>query len=146
MIAPVHRLLPKVWIYGHHASRMGFDAVFAELKPAEKVDVMISERRAGPVMMVGDGMNDAPALAAASVGIAMGSGAAAAADAADIFLLTDDLLKLPLARTVATQSRRIALQSVYVGLGPSIVGMLAAAVRLIPPVQGALVQEAIDVR
>jgi heavy metal translocating P-type ATPase len=127
------------------SSRMGFDAVFAELKPAEKVDVVISERRAGPVVMVGDGVNDAPALAAASVGIAMGSGAAAAAEAADIVLLTDDLLKLPLAQAVAIRSRGIALQSVYVGLGLSIIGMLAAAAGLIPPVQGALVQEAIDV-
>jgi heavy metal translocating P-type ATPase len=127
------------------SSRMGFDAVFADLSPTEKVDVVVNERRSGAVIMVGDGVNDAPALAAANVGIAMGSGAAAAAEAADVVLLTDDLLKLPLARAVAIQSRNIALQSVYVGLGLSIIGMFAAAFGLIPPVQGALVQEAIDV-
>ena len=127
------------------AARLGLDAVHADLAPAEKVDIILEERRGHAVIMVGDGVNDAPALAAANVGIAIGSGAAAAAEAADIVLLTDNLLRLPLARAIATRSRRIALQSVYVGLGLSIAGMLAAAAGYIPPVQGALIQEAIDV-
>lgn len=127
------------------SARMGLDAVHADLAPADKVDIVVAERRNDPVVMVGDGVNDAPALAAANVGIAIGSGAAAAAEAADIVLLTENLLRLPLARAIAARSRRIALQSVYAGLGLSIVGMLAAAAGYIPPVQGALIQEAIDV-
>jgi len=127
------------------SSRMGLDDVFSELEPTEKVDVLVKERQAGVVVMVGDGVNDAPALAAANVGIAMGGGAAAAAETADMVLLTDDLLKLPLAHAVAMRSRSIALQSVYFGLGLSLVGMLAAAYGLISPVHGALIQEVIDV-
>jgi P-type E1-E2 ATPase len=124
---------------------MHIDAVRAELKPREKVDIVLAERQSGPVIMVGDGVNDAPALAAANVGIAMGGGAAAAAEAADIVLLTENLLRLPLAYSIAIRSRRIALQSVYVGLGLSLIGMLGAAVGYIAPVKGALLQEAIDV-
>jgi P-type E1-E2 ATPase len=127
------------------ASNMGIDVVRAELTPSEKIDIVIAERKAGSVVMVGDGVNDAPALAAANVGIAMGSGAAAAAEAADVVLLTDNLLRLPLALAIAMRSRRLALQSVYIGLGLSIVGMCAAAAGLIAPVEGALIQEAIDV-
>jgi P-type E1-E2 ATPase len=127
------------------AARMGIDAVRAELAPSEKVDIVLAERQNGSVVMVGDGVNDAPALAAANVGIAMGGGAAAAAEAADIVLLTENLLRLPLARSIAIRSRQIALQSVYVGLGLSIVGMFAAAAGFIAPVQGALLQEVLDV-
>ena len=122
------------------------DAVQAELSPDQKVQVVLSERSGGPVMMVGDGVNDAPALAAADVGVAMGArGAAASAQAADVVLLVDQLGRIVTAVVIAQRSRRIALQSVIAGLGLSVLAMFAAALGFLPPVQGALLQELIDV-
>jgi P-type E1-E2 ATPase len=91
-------------------------------------------------------VNDAPALAVADVGVAMGArGAAASAEAADVVLLVDRLDRILPALRIAQRSRRIALQSVYAGIGLSFVGMVAAALGYLPPVQGALLQEVIDV-
>jgi P-type E1-E2 ATPase len=125
---------------------LGLDAVRAELTPDQKVLLVLTERKNGPVMMVGDGVNDAPALAAADVGVAMGArGAAASAEAADIVLLVDDLGRLVTGLQVARRSRRIALESVVAGVSLSAAGMVAAAFGHLTPVQGALLQEAIDV-
>lgn len=122
------------------------DAVHAGLTPNQKIALVQDEKRNGPVMMIGDGINDAPALAAADLGVAMGArGAAASAEAADVVLLVDHLERIPVAMQVAIRSRRIALQSVYAGLGLSIAGMIAAGLGYLTPVQGALIQEAIDV-
>ncbi len=122
------------------------DSVRSGLTPDQKVLVVISERKNGPVMMVGDGVNDAPALAAADIGLAMGArGAAAAAEAADVVFLVDDLGRLVPAIEIALRSRTIALESVYAGIGLSVIGMFAAAFGYITPVQGALLQEVIDV-
>ncbi|ESR23970.1 heavy metal translocating P-type ATPase [Lutibaculum baratangense] len=127
-------------------SDLDFNSVRAELTPDEKIMVVLSERKYGPVMMVGDGVNDAPALAAADVGVAMGArGAAASAEAADAVLLVDRLDRLLPGIEIAQGARRIALQSVYAGIGLSLVGMIAAALGYLTPVQGALLQEAIDV-
>jgi P-type E1-E2 ATPase len=122
------------------------DAVHAELTPDQKIAIVQGEKRHGPVMMIGDGVNDAPALAAADLGVAMGAkGAAASAEAADVVLLVDQLGKIPAAVQAAHWSRRIALQSVFAGIGLSIAGMIVAALGYLSPVQGALIQEAIDV-
>ena len=128
------------------AAGLPIDAVRSELTPDQKVMVVVSERKNGPVMMAGDGVNDAPALAAADIGLAMGArGAAAAAEVADVVLLVDDLGRLVPAIEIAQRSRVIALQSVYAGIGLSVIGMIAAAFGYITPVRGALLQEAIDV-
>jgi len=122
------------------------DLVRSELTPDQKVLVVLSERKNGPVMMVGDGVNDAPALAAADVGVAMGArGAAASAEAADVVLLVDQLDRILPAIKIACRSRIIALQSVVVGIGLSMVAMVAASFGILAPVQGALLQEVIDV-
>ncbi len=128
------------------ATALGIDTVLAERSPADKVEAVEGELGERKIAMVGDGINDAPALAAADVGIAMGArGAAASADAADVVLLVDRLDRLADALTVARRSRRIAWQSVSAGMALSVVAMLVAAFGWLPPVWGALLQELIDV-
>jgi heavy metal translocating P-type ATPase len=128
------------------ADGLSLDLVRSELTPDQKVLVVLSEHKNGPVMMVGDGVNDAPALAAADVGVAMGArGAAASADAADVVLLVDHLDRILPAITIARRSRFIALESVRAGIGLSTLAMIAAAFGFLKPVEGALLQEVIDV-
>ncbi|HEY2757218.1 MAG TPA: heavy metal translocating P-type ATPase [Pseudolabrys sp.] len=125
---------------------LSLDQVRSELTPDQKILVVLSERKNGPVMMIGDGVNDAPALAAADIGMAMGAkGAAASAEAADVVLLVDALDRVLPAIRIARRSRGIALQSVVAGMGLSVVAMIAAALGAITPVEGALLQEVIDV-
>ena len=125
---------------------LGLDGLRANLTPDQKVLLVLSERKHGPVMMVGDGVNDAPALAAADVGVAMGArGAAASAEAADVVLLVDRIDRLGPGIEIARASRRIAVESVVAGIGLSVLGMIAAAFGYLSPVQGALLQEVIDV-
>ena len=125
---------------------LDLDGVRSELTPDQKVLLVLTERKNGPVMMVGDGVNDAPALAAADVGVAMGArGAAASAEAADVVLLVDHLNRLMPGLEIARGSRKIALESVIAGIGLSVAGMIAAALGYLAPVQGAILQELIDV-
>jgi heavy metal translocating P-type ATPase len=125
---------------------LGLDGLRSDLTPDQKVLLVLTERKNGPVMMVGDGVNDAPALAAADIGVAMGArGAAASAEAADVVLLVDHLDRLLPGIEVAQRARRLALQSVAAGIGLSVAGMIAAAFGYLTPVEGALLQEVIDV-
>jgi heavy metal translocating P-type ATPase len=125
---------------------VGVDAILAERTPAEKVEAVLAERRWAPVVMVGDGLNDAPALASADVGVALGStGSSASSEAADVVLTVDRLDRLADALLVARRARAIALQSVLVGMGLSLAAMVAAALGALPVTVGAVLQEAIDV-
>jgi heavy metal translocating P-type ATPase len=129
-------------------SAIGVDSIMAERTPAEKLAIVATERAdsGGLVVMVGDGINDAPSLAAADIGVAMGArGATAASEAADIVIVVDRLDRLAEAILIARRSRRIALQSVVLGIGLSVLAMVAAAFGLLPPVAGAILQELIDV-
>ncbi|WP_059016946.1 heavy metal translocating P-type ATPase [Mycobacterium sp. M26] len=124
---------------------LGLDEVAAQQTPADKVARVRAEREKAVTAMVGDGVNDAPALAAADVGIAMGArGSTASSEAADIVLTADRLDRLADAKLIARRSRRIAVQSAGVGMGLSLVAMGFAAFGWLPPAAGALLQEGID--
>ncbi len=124
---------------------LGLDEVAAQQTPEDKVARVRVERERAVTAMVGDGVNDAPALAAADVGVAMGArGSTASSEAADIVLTADRLDRLADAKLIARRSRRIAVQSAVVGMGLSLVAMGFAAVGLLAPAAGALLQEGID--
>jgi len=130
------------------AAAIGVDAVLAERTPTDKVDAVAQEKAQadGILVMVGDGINDAPALATADVGVAMGArGATASSEAADVVITVDRLDRLPEAIRIAARSRSIAVQSVVAGMAMSLVAMLVATTGVLPPVVGAMIQEAIDV-
>jgi heavy metal translocating P-type ATPase len=125
---------------------LGVDRVYAERAPEEKVEVLRLVRAEGVTAMVGDGINDAPALALADVGIAMGArGATAASEAADVVLTSDRFEGVAEAIMIARRTHRIARESVFAGMGLSLLAMMFAAVGAITPIPGALLQEVIDV-
>ncbi|MCE0508188.1 cadmium-translocating P-type ATPase [Microbacterium sp. KKR3/1] len=126
------------------AHQVGISEVHAELLPPEKVR-LAAELHPRPVMMVGDGVNDAPVLAAADIGIAMGAkGATAAGDAADVVILVDSLAKVVDALSIGRHTLRVALTAIWIGIGLSVGLMLVAMTGVIPAVAGALVQELVD--
>lgn len=125
---------------------LGVDAVQSEHTPEQKVQSVVNERANDVTVMVGDGVNDAPALAAADVGIAMGArGASASSEAADAVIVVDRLDRVAEAVLIARRARSIAVQSVLAGMALSGFGMVLATFGVLPPVAGAFFQEAIDV-
>jgi heavy metal translocating P-type ATPase len=125
---------------------LGADLVLSEHTPEQKVQAVLHERARGVTVMVGDGVNDAPALAAADVGIAMGArGATASSEAADAVIVVDRLDRVAEALLIARRARNIAVQSVLAGMALSGFGMVLATFGVLPPVAGAFFQEAIDV-
>ena len=143
-----------ILLSGDHASvtrafgdAAGIQEVYGDLLPADKAQFVTDLRAKGnAVMMIGDGINDAPALTAANVGVALaGHGAGITAEAADVILLVDSLDRVSDAVDIASRTMRIARQSIRVGLGLSVVAMGVAAFGALPPVAGAVLQEAIDV-
>lgn len=128
----------------HVARRLGIDDVRADLLPEDKV-VAVQELPRRLVMMVGDGVNDAPVLAAADVGVAMGArGSTAASESADVVVMTDDLWKVAEAVSIGRRTLDVALQSIWIGIALSIGLMLVAALGHIPAIVGALTQEVVD--
>ena len=125
---------------------LDLDSVLAERVPSDKVDAVRSEQRLHPTIMVGDGINDAPALAAADVGIALGAGgSSASSEAADVVILADRLDRVGEAIMIAQRAWRIAIESIVAGMALSTLAMLAGTFGWLMPVPAAIVQEVIDV-
>jgi cation transport ATPase len=127
------------------AGEVGITEVLSSQSPEDKVAVVKAEARLAKTMFVGDGINDAPAMQAATVGVAFGQNSDITAEAADAVVLQPSLGKVDELIHIGRRMRRIVMQSAVGGMAVSMVGMLLAAAGYLPPVAGAVAQEVIDV-
>ena len=127
------------------AARVGLDEAYASVSPEEKLRMVREETLRGPTVFLGDGINDAPAMTAATVGIAFGQNNDVTAEAADAVVLDSSLERLDELLHIGARMRRIALQTAIGGIALSVIGMGLAVFGLLPPVAGAIAQEVIDV-
>ena len=151
-LAPVHGLTRVMLVSGDRerevrwlAELVGITEVHAEVSPEGKLAIVEQAVAQAPTLFVGDGINDAPALAAATVGIAMGTASDVTTEAAGAVIMDQALERVDELFHIARRMRSIALQSAVGGMVASLVGMAFAAAGLLPPAAGALVQEGIDV-
>jgi heavy metal translocating P-type ATPase len=126
------------------AESVGITEVHAGKSPEEKVSIVKQETAKARTLFVGDGINDAPALLAATVGVAFGSQNDITTEASDAVVLETALEKIDELMHIGRRMRRIALQSALGGMAASILGMIAAAFGYLPPIWGAVGQELID--
>ena len=127
------------------ANSVGIAEVYAGKSPEEKVDIVVKETQQAKTAYLGDGINDAPALLAATVGIAFGRNSDITAEAAGAVVMDSSLEKVDEFLHISKRMRTIALQSALGGMALSIIGMIIAAFGFLPPVAGAISQEIIDV-
>jgi heavy metal translocating P-type ATPase len=151
-LGPRHRVNRVMLLSGdreaevrHLAAQVGIDEMLFGKSPEEKVEIVRQESLRGPTLFLGDGINDAPAMQAATVGVAFGQNSDITADAADAVVLEASLGKVDELIHIGRRMRTIALQSAIGGMALSMIGMLMAAAGLLPPVAGAITQEVIDV-
>ena len=147
-----HRVNKVILLSGDRASEVnylakavGIGEVYAGQSPEQKVQIVRQETAEANTVFVGDGINDAPALFAATVGVAMGANSDVTTEAAGAVILDSSLGKVDELMHIGRRMRKIALQSVLIGMALSIVGMGFAAAGYLPPVAGAIAQEGIDV-
>jgi heavy metal translocating P-type ATPase len=151
-LGPSHRVNKVMLVSGDRESEVNYLAkavgiadIQASQSPEQKVEIVRKEAARANTVFVGDGINDAPALVAATVGVAMGANSDVTTEAAGAVILESSLRKVDELIHIGRRMRRIALQSVLVGMALSLVGMGFAAAGYLPPVAGAITQEAIDV-
>jgi heavy metal translocating P-type ATPase len=151
-LRPRHKIDRIMLVSGDRASEVkyladlvGIREIEASKSPEEKVEIVRTETAKARTVFVGDGINDAPALAAATVGIAFGQNSDVTTEAADVVIMDSSLTKVDEFMHISQRMRRIALQSAFFGMAASIIGMLFAAAGYLSPVAGAIAQEVIDV-
>jgi heavy metal translocating P-type ATPase len=151
-LAALHRVQRTMLVSGDResevqylADQVGIRDVYFSQSPEQKLDIVNAETARSNTIFVGDGINDAPALMAATIGVAFGQNSDVTTEAADVVVMDSSIRKIDEFLHISRRMRRIALQSAIGGMGLSLVGMLVAALGYLPPVAGALTQEVIDV-